>query len=69
MYHVMGRGNERKVIFKDDTDRELFLKVWEEGLEKYEGICHAWCLINMGKRARLHWEENMGMRVEAELQG
>jgi len=46
MYHVMGRGNERKVIFKDDTDRELFLKVWEEGLEKYEGICHAWCLMD-----------------------
>jgi len=24
-YHVTSRGNERKAIFRDDTDRELFL--------------------------------------------
>jgi len=24
-YHVTSRGNERKAIFRDDTDREKFL--------------------------------------------
>lgn len=26
-YHVTSRGNERKAIFRDDTDREKFLDV------------------------------------------
>ena len=25
LYHVTARGNDRKRIFKDDSDRELFL--------------------------------------------
>jgi REP element-mobilizing transposase RayT len=45
MYHVMGRGNERKRIFEDDEDRELFLEVLSAGLKRYEGVCHAWCLM------------------------
>ncbi len=45
MYHVMARGNDRKMIFRDRKDRELFLGVLSEGLVKYEGICHAWCLM------------------------
>ena len=45
MYHVMGRGNERKMIFTSKEDREMFLGVLSEGLVRYEGICHAWCLM------------------------
>ncbi|MES2310254.1 MAG: transposase, partial [Verrucomicrobiota bacterium] len=45
MYHVMGRGNERKMIFTGKEDRELFLGVLSEGLVKYEAICHVWCLM------------------------
>ncbi len=45
MYHVMGRGNERKRIFESDEDREMFLEVLSEGLVRYEAICHAWCLM------------------------
>ena len=26
-YHVTSRGNERKAIFRDDTDREKFLEL------------------------------------------
>jgi hypothetical protein len=26
LYHVTSRGNEREAIFKDDTDRGLFLR-------------------------------------------
>jgi REP-associated tyrosine transposase len=27
LYHVTSRGNERKPIFRDDTDRKLFLNI------------------------------------------
>jgi len=27
-YHVTSRGNERKAVFRDDTDREQFLAGW-----------------------------------------
>ena len=26
IYHITSRGNEKKNVFKDDTDRETFLK-------------------------------------------
>jgi len=26
-YHVTSRGNERKAVFRDDTDREKFLEL------------------------------------------
>ncbi len=26
-YHVISRGNERKAVFRDDTDREKFLEL------------------------------------------
>jgi hypothetical protein len=28
LYHVTSRGNDRKAIFKDDSDRELFRTPW-----------------------------------------
>jgi len=27
VYHVTNRGNDKKAVFKDDQDRETFLKV------------------------------------------
>ncbi len=45
MYHVMSRGNERQKIFTTKGDREMFLGVLSEGLKRYEGICHSWCLM------------------------
>jgi putative transposase len=26
LYHVIVRGNERKAVFRDDADRELYLR-------------------------------------------
>jgi REP element-mobilizing transposase RayT len=36
-YHVTARGNERKDIFKNDCDREKFLKYVQSAVERYEG--------------------------------
>jgi len=46
VYHVTSRGNERKNIFKDDEDRLLFLDTLKKVNEKYNWLCHAYCLMN-----------------------
>jgi putative transposase len=46
LYHVTSRGNNRKAIFKDDSDRELFLKTLAQVTERFHWICHAYCLMN-----------------------
>ncbi len=46
VYHVTSRGNERKNIFEDDEDRLLFLDTLKKVNEKYNWLCHAYCLMN-----------------------
>lgn len=46
VYHVTSRGNERKNIFKDDEDRMFFLDILKKANEKYNWLCHAYCLMN-----------------------
>ena len=46
LYHVTSRGNDRKAIFRDDRDRELFLKTLAQVVERFHWICHAYCLMN-----------------------
>lgn len=45
VYHVMSRGIERREIFKDDDDREEFLRRFEEGLKKTDYQCYGWVLM------------------------
>lgn len=45
IYHVMNRGDRREDIFKDDRDRELFLKTLGETCERTGWQAHAWCLM------------------------
>jgi len=46
LYHVTSRGNDRKAIFKDDSDRELFLNTLARVTEQFHWICHGYCLMN-----------------------
>ncbi len=46
LYHVTSRGNERARIFKNDKDREAFLRILQEGLEEHRVLCHAWVLMD-----------------------
>jgi putative transposase len=41
LYHVTSRGNDRKAIFKDDSDRELFLNTFVQVTERFHWICYA----------------------------
>jgi putative transposase len=46
LYHVTSRGNERKAIFKNDSDRTLFLDTLAQVSNRFHWICHAYCLMN-----------------------
>jgi len=45
-YHVMARGNHRESIFRDDPDRERFLKKLLEYKERYGFILYAYTLMS-----------------------
>jgi putative transposase len=45
IYHVINRGDRRELIFREDRDRELFLKTLAETCEKAGWQIHAYCLM------------------------
>jgi putative transposase len=45
-YHVTCRGNERKAIFRDDTDRSVFLDKLKASRQIYGIEIHAYVLMN-----------------------
>jgi len=46
LYHVTSRGDRRELIYEDNEDREVFLKVLEQVIEGWNWICHAYCLMS-----------------------
>jgi len=46
VYHVTARGNARKAIFRGDEDRLTFLNTLAGVNERYNWICHGYCLMN-----------------------
>jgi REP element-mobilizing transposase RayT len=46
IYHVTSRGNARAAIYLDDKDRQLFLRLLANCVEKFHWICHAYCLMD-----------------------
>ena len=46
IYHVTARGNAQQDVYLDDDDRELFLSVLAEVVDRYAWICHAYCLMD-----------------------
>jgi len=45
-YHVTGRGNERRAIFRDDRDREHFCQLLAEMVERFGIRLHAFVLMD-----------------------
>jgi REP element-mobilizing transposase RayT len=46
VYHVTARGNERKAIVRDDTDRARFADTLAAMVNRYRVHCHAWVLMD-----------------------
>jgi REP element-mobilizing transposase RayT len=45
LYHVTARGNERKPIVRDDSDRELWLQCLERVVSRFGWVLYAYCLM------------------------
>jgi len=45
LYHVTSRGDRREAIFEDDEDRDMFLSTLAEVVERFNWVCHAYCLM------------------------
>ena len=45
-YHVTARGNERKAIFREDSDRENFLDLVGRAVEQFHLRVHAYVLMD-----------------------
>jgi REP element-mobilizing transposase RayT len=45
LYHLTSRGDRREAIYEDDEDRQRFLDVLAEVVERFNWICHAYCLM------------------------
>jgi len=44
--YVTSRGNARQDLFLIDADREVFLEVLGDTVERFGWICHAYCLMS-----------------------
>ena len=45
VYHVTSRGNAKQDIYVDNEDRNAFLEVLGDVVERFKWICHAYCLM------------------------
>jgi putative transposase len=45
LYHITARGDRREPIVEDDTDRLAFFEVLAEVIERFNWLCHAYCLM------------------------
>ncbi len=65
VYHVTSRGNARANIFESDRDRGLFLHILGETVERFNWLCHAYCLMGNHYHLLIETPEgnlSMGMR-------
>ncbi|MBW3563812.1 MAG: transposase [Acidobacteria bacterium] len=46
IHHITSRGNERRIIYRDDRDRLRFLEILEEVVILRRWILHAWVLMS-----------------------
>ena len=46
LYHLTARGNARQDIYQEDADRDEFLNLLGHVCERYQWLCHAYCLMS-----------------------
>ena len=46
LHHIIIRGIERRVIFKDDLDRENFLERMSNLIPETQSVCYAWVFMS-----------------------
>ena len=46
LYHVTSRGDRREDIYFSDADREAWLALFAQVCERFNWVCHAYCLMS-----------------------
>ena len=46
IYHITARGNARAPTYLHNQDRQLFLDVLAECIQRFSWLCHAYCLMD-----------------------
>jgi len=45
VYHITSRGNAQEKVYLDDADREAFLEILGQVVERFNWLCHTYCLM------------------------
>lgn len=45
LYHVTARGDRREDIYFDESDRQAWLRLLGQVCERFNWVCHAYCLM------------------------
>ena len=45
LYHITSRGDGREAIYLDDRDRTAFLRVLAHTCDRFNWVCHGYCLM------------------------
>jgi len=45
LYHVTSRGDRQEAIYEDDEDRRAYLDILGDIVERFDWLCHAYCLM------------------------
>ena len=46
LYHITSRGNRREDIYLGDNDRNTFLQILAQVCERFNWVCHSYCLMS-----------------------
>lgn len=69
LYHVIARGNERRDVFRDDRDRELYIARVAHYREKFNFRFYAYCLMSNHLHLVLETSETPLSRIMLGVQG
>ena len=65
LYHVTSRGNRQEDIFLDNDDRDSFLSTLARVCDRYNWVCHCYCLMSNHYHLMIETPEanlSLGMR-------
>ena len=69
IYHVTSRGDRREPIFEDDEDRDVFLAVVAQAMERFDAVALAYCLMDNHYHLVIHTRRGNLSRLMQQLNG
>ena len=46
LYHITSRGDRCEDIYDDDADRNSFLDIFADTIDRFNWVCYAYCLMS-----------------------